>query len=103
MNKIADDLDLEQAHQFRSRDEQFASQRTTSAKFSPLDKAIDTEIINTKKIGSFLDRIGKPLLFRSGRLGRWSERLHAINADHTRPLSARRSLSGAVLPPAETV
>jgi hypothetical protein len=52
VNKIADDLDFKQPHQFRSRDEQFASQRTARAKFSPLNKPIDTEIIDAKKIGS---------------------------------------------------
>lgn len=70
MNKIADDLDLKQPHQFRSRDEQFAPQRTTSAKFSPLNEPIDTEIIDAEKIGSLLNGIGESLLFRNGRWGR---------------------------------
>src|ERR1700686_4678893 len=49
VNKTAYNLDLEQPHQFRSRDEQFSSQRTASAKFSSLNKPIDTEIIDAKK------------------------------------------------------
>ena len=96
MKKIADDSDLKQPHQFRSRDEQFASQRTTSAKFSTLNKPIDTEIIDAKKIGSLLNGIGESLLFSNERLWRWNERFHTVNADHTRPPSALRSLAGAV-------
>lgn len=93
------DLDLKQPHQFRSRDEEFASQRTASAKFSPLNKPIDTEIIDAKQIGSLLNGIGESLLLRNGRLGRWNERFHAVNANHTRSLSALRSPGGAILPP----
>jgi hypothetical protein len=49
---------------------------------SALNETIDAEIIDPQEIGGFVQGIGKPLRFGSGRL-RWrrSMPIHAVNAD----------------------
>jgi hypothetical protein len=90
---------FQQPQKFCARHQQFAAKRTARPQFATLNEPINAEVVDAKKIGSLLNGIGKPLLFRNGRLGHWSECFHAVNAEHTRPLSASRSPVRAVLPP----
>lgn len=50
-----DRLPFQQSQEFIARNKQLASKRTASTQLSPLDQAVNAEVMDAKQIGGFLN------------------------------------------------
>lgn len=80
-------LPFQQSQKFGTRNEQFAPQRPANTELSTLNKTVDAEIIDAKKIGCLLNRVGQTFGLRRlrGQRGRFHK--IGINVPFACPLA----------------